>query len=71
MPTGRGTFSRPCVGRDPPVRAREKSRGPSNRPLNWASYRGRFAKKVPNRAPTYTVSQGGLIAIYSTSGTPV
>jgi hypothetical protein len=36
-----------------PARGREKSRGPSNRPLNWASYRGRHAKQIPNRAPTY------------------
>jgi hypothetical protein len=55
MPTWQGTCSRPYTWAVTPARGREKSRGPSNQPLNSASYRGGYAKQVPNRAPTLYV----------------
>ena len=53
MPTRRGTFSRPYVGRDP-ARGREKSQaGAEQSAPELGAIPGGHAKKVPNRAPTY------------------
>jgi hypothetical protein len=51
MPTRRGTFSRPCVDRDPREGQGEIPGAEQSAP-EMGAIPGGHAKKVPNRAPT-------------------
>ena len=52
MPTRRGTFSRPYVGRDP-RKGQGEIPGAEQSAPELGAIPGGHAKKVPNRAPTY------------------
>jgi hypothetical protein len=53
MPTRRGTFSRPYVGRDP-RKGQGEIPGAEQSAPELGAIPGGHAKKVPNRAPTYS-----------------
>jgi hypothetical protein len=57
MPTRRGTFSRPCVGRDP-RKGQGKIPGAKQSAPELSAIPGGHEMQVPNRAPTYTTRAG-------------